>query len=114
MPQVKHTPKRMEVSKSKGLAIEWEDGCRCFYPINLLRAECPCANCREERASPNLLRVIPEVLIPPGALSIQEAKEVGGYALSFRFSDGHSAGIYQFQFLRELCQKAELAENPGA
>ena len=28
---------------------------------------------------------------------------VGRYALRFRWSDGHSTGIYTFEHLRELC-----------
>jgi DUF971 family protein len=28
---------------------------------------------------------------------------VGNYAISIAWSDGHSTGIYRFDFLREIC-----------
>jgi hypothetical protein len=28
---------------------------------------------------------------------------VGNYALAFAWSDGHSTGIYTFEYLRKLC-----------
>ena len=96
-------PTEMEVERDKGLTIVWGDGKRCFYPVVLLRLKCPCATCRDIRQNTDPLRVIDPAQIVPEALSIVDAQEVGNYALSFRFSDGHATGIYDFRYLREIC-----------
>jgi DUF971 family protein len=36
-------------------------------------------------------------------VKILDAAGVGGYAVQFRFSDGHETGIYSFDRLREDC-----------
>jgi DUF971 family protein len=37
-------------------------------------------------------------------LRIEDVSIVGRYALTFRWSDGHDAGIYSFRYLREICE----------
>jgi DUF971 family protein len=32
---------------------------------------------------------------------------VGRYALQFNWADGHSSGIYSWEYLRRMCQCAE-------
>ena len=54
------------------LAIEWNDGHHSIYTWRHLRANCPCAGCREEKAQPpNPLRVLkPAELAPPTPVSM--------------------------------------------
>jgi DUF971 family protein len=42
----------------------------------------------------------------PDALTIGDIEIVGRYALNFRWSDGHSTGIYSFRYLRGLCEES--------
>jgi DUF971 family protein len=35
---------------------------------------------------------------------LDDIELVGGYALSLKWFDGHSSGIYSFKFLRSICQ----------
>ena len=35
------------------------------------------------------------------------AQPVGRYALQFNWQDGHSAGIYSWEYLRRMCQCGE-------
>ena len=42
-----------------------------------------------------------------GPLKLQKADLVGRYALQMYWSDGHSTGIYTFDYLRDLCPCAE-------
>jgi DUF971 family protein len=46
---------------------------------------------------------------PPRPVEPRRIEPVGNYALAIAWSDGHSTGIYRFDFLRELAQ-----ERPGA
>ena len=93
------------LARTAGGAVEivWSDGERTLHTPRQLRAACPCATCREERAQPaprGLLPVLrPEETVP---LTIAGMKPVGQYAYSIEFSDGHSSGIYTLDYLREL------------
>jgi DUF971 family protein len=35
---------------------------------------------------------------------LEDIEPVGGYALSLKWFDGHTSGIYSFKLLRSLCQ----------
>ncbi len=85
------------------LAIDWSDGHHSQYQWKHLRDNCTCATCREERSRPaDPFRILsPSELVPlrPVALT-----PVGHYAYKITWSDGHDAGIYTLETLRELCQ----------
>ena len=85
------------------IEIAWSDGRRSVYTPRLLRDACPCATCRETRATPAPTPLLP-VLAPAETipLAITAMKPVGQYAYSIEFSDGHSSGIYTLDYLREL------------
>jgi DUF971 family protein len=85
------------------LRIEWSDGHISTYTWSHLRANCPCAGCREERAKPpDPFRILkPNELVPLAAVSMPR---VGRYAYKIVWSDGHDTGIYTLEHLRELCQ----------
>lgn len=40
---------------------------------------------------------------PDEELNIERIEPVGGYALQFYWSDGHSTGIYTWEMLRTAC-----------
>lgn len=80
------------------LRIRWRDGAVSDYPPRYLRLCCPCAGCVEEMSGRPLLdpaSVAPDV--HPRAIHY-----VGDYALRFDWSDGHTTGIYPWDYLREL------------
>ena len=85
------------------LVIEWSDGHRGVVAWRHLRENCPCAGCREERAAPlDPLRVLkPSELVP---LKPTKVEPVGYYAYRVTWSDGHDAGLYTLEHLRQLCQ----------
>lgn len=83
------------------LAIRWADGVTSEFTPWLLRTRCPCAGCVDEMTGIRTLS--PESVsrdIYPEAIHY-----VGRYALQFVWSDGHSTGIYPFEFLRELADE---------
>ncbi|MBM3458963.1 MAG: DUF971 domain-containing protein [Armatimonadetes bacterium] len=86
------------------LEVVWGDRHGSRYPLKLLRGECPCASCRTERedAKRNPFHMLgPE--IRPASFELGDVEPVGGYGLRFIWKDGHSTGIYTFDYLREIC-----------
>jgi ATP-binding protein involved in chromosome partitioning len=80
------------------LRIRWEDGAVHEYEPRELRLLCPCAACVDETTGVRTLR--PEMVdqdVYPTAIHY-----VGRYALQCVWSDGHSTGIYTYEYLREL------------
>lgn len=91
--------------EARALVILWQDGHRSTYPFDLLRRECPCAMCDDMRLKQRQdpLAVISGPLLRPGEAEIEDWAPVGRYALNFTWNDGHSTGIYAFDFLRVIC-----------
>ena len=83
------------------LVIKWSDGVEHELMWAELRKNCPCAGCREERANPQPL--LPVIKIEDAQAPTPKLMEpVGRYAYQITWSDGHSSGIYTFEFLREI------------
>ena len=71
--------------------------------LALLRAQCPCASCREQRnAPPDPFRVLSasEAAAVPMLVDIEP---VGRYGLRLVWFDGHNTGIFTYEYLRNLC-----------
>jgi len=92
------------------LIIDWNDGHHSIYTWKHLRANCPCAGCREERGKPaDPLRLLqPSELVPLVPVSMPR---VGRYAYKIVWSDGHDTGLFTLEHLRQLCQCAKC--QPG-
>jgi DUF971 family protein len=87
------------------LRIAWKDGRVAEYEPRELRLLCPCAGCVDEMTGIRTLR--PEMVdagVYPTAIHY-----VGRYALQFVWSDGHSTGIYTFEYLREIAEAQDRA-----
>ena len=83
------------------LAIHWNDGIETYLDLQLLRRACPCAACGgEPDVLGNIMR--PNVSYSENSFELAGFEIVGGYALQPRWADGHSTGIYSFQYLRRL------------
>ncbi len=83
------------------LALSWGDGTESFVSFKKLRESCPCAVCQGE---PDALgRVVkPTVVHTEKSFQLLHLTQIGGYALSATWADGHSSGIYTFTLLRSL------------
>ena len=114
LPREATDPQHVRVRKSEGTGVEidWKDGHTSHWSFAWLRDACPCATCNEEREQEhrqpgepkpkpaNLLPVYKEPLRP---LQVQQ---VGRYAISFEWNDGHHSGIFSWEYLRRMCQCA--------
>lgn len=84
---------------AKELLIVWQDGHRSLYSFPDLRRKCRCAGCVEEWTG--RLRLLPERVSEE--IKPLKIRPVGNYAIRFDWSDGHSTGIYAFEYLRSIC-----------
>jgi DUF971 family protein len=117
MPPVNPKSVKVNITTGTGVDIEWDDGHRTHYAFQWLRDACPCATCTEDRnghkrkagepvqAAPSLLPMYKAPVKPT------EVKPVGRYALNFHWNDGHSSGIYSWDYLREMCQCEECKKS---
>ena len=104
----KPTAVKIHVKSGAGVDITWADGHSSHYDFPYLRDICPCATCNDERAkkenvaSMNLPAspLLPMYKPKPRANS---ATQVGNYAIQINFNDGHSTGIFSYDYLRTQC-----------
>jgi DUF971 family protein len=105
-------PTHISVSKSKGvLVIDWDDNRRCEYPFATLRAACPCAECRGGHSELSGTNSSDDISIPlqsAQASKLERIEVVGNYALQMVWADGHSFGIYPWDYLKALCPEIKL------
>jgi DUF971 family protein len=84
------------------LAIKWDDGAETFIRLEVLRRHCPCAGCKGEMDIMGNLYKNPNAPLSPRAFQLQRIVNVGGYAIQPSWGDGHSSGIFSFDYLRRL------------
>ncbi|HYV32395.1 MAG TPA: DUF971 domain-containing protein [Candidatus Binatia bacterium] len=90
------------------LAVKWDDGSESYIKLEKLRRCCPCAGCKGE---PDLLGKVsnhPERALPPSAFQLLHLSTVGGYAVQPFWADGHSTGLYSFDYLRRVSLTSDL------
>ena len=111
-------PKKIKLAgENHTLAVDWSDGHRSLYPYRYLRDECPCATCTDAHGTgaPRTIPGMSSTSLPmfEKALKPERVELVGRYALQIYWSDGHSTGIYSFDYLRDLCPCARCAAEAG-
>ena len=112
-------PKEIRRLGSNTLKISWFDGLECEIDARTLRLACPCADCQQKRGdtshaqplSPRLpntrkssLRVIEAST--EQQTDLKEIWAIGNYALGTAWGDGHRTGIYTYDLLRTLSNRA--------
>jgi DUF971 family protein len=86
------------------VTIEWSDGHNSVHSNRGLREACPCAMCKGEPPAIGRSMVIPLTVAAPEGVHAERFSMVGRYAISFLWSDGHSTGIYPYDYLLEMCE----------
>lgn len=83
----------------KALDITFDDGFQCTLDYKTLRLNSPSAEVQGHGSGPK-----PPPPIISDDLNIEKAEPVGRYAVRLFFSDGHSSGLYTWDYLRELAE----------
>ena len=91
-------PTDLALDDSGALKIRWDDGGESRFESRWLRARCPCAECVEEWSGK---RVVGEEQVKPDVRP-RGMEQVGNYAIRLDWSDGHSTGIYSWDYLLKL------------
>lgn len=81
---------------SRVLELEFSDGRNFRLPFEYLRVYSPSAEVRGHGPGQEVLQV------GKADVTIEAIEPVGNYALQPRFSDGHSTGIYSWDYLYYL------------
>jgi DUF971 family protein len=84
------------------LAVKWENGEESFIPLETLRRACPCAGCRGEVDVMGNLYKGPPQSLTPRSFQLRQLTPVGGYALQPVWADGHSSGLFAYDYLKQV------------
>lgn len=83
-------------SAEKRLEIDFDDGARFSYPAELLRVESPSAEVQGHGPSQK------QTVGGKRDVGIVRLEPVGNYAVRIVFDDGHSTGLFSWQYLYGL------------
>lgn len=86
------------------LAVKWDDGFESFVRLEAMRRHCPCAGCKGEIDVLGQLHKGPDRPLTPAAFQLVRLDRVGGYAIQPVWADGHSSGIFSFDYLRRVAE----------
>lgn len=85
----------------KKITLRWQDGKEIWVNNFELRLSCRCATCIDEMSGRQILEkkdVIPDI-------KAEEVRPLGNYAVSIKWNDGHSTGIYSYEHIKELAKR---------
>lgn len=85
-------------AKDRMLEITWGPGDIQRLPARVVRTNCACAVCVDERTGQRVL----DVSTIPDDIDILAMSPVGNYAVQIQWSDGHDTGIYSWETLRQI------------
>ena len=103
------TPKPVSLTanrEEKQLVVLWDDDHTSLYTFSLLRAGCPCAECRggHDKMGDTPDPLVFEAALPDSpATRLRNLVPVGSYAITPVWEDGHDYGIFHWNYLRALC-----------
>jgi DUF971 family protein len=94
-------PVNLQVIGSE-LAIKWDDGAESYITLEKMRGHCPCAGCGGEKDIMGNVYKAPEKPLTPKSFQVTRFTTIGGYAVQPTWADGHSTGLYSYEYLRQL------------
>ncbi|MBU1098910.1 MAG: DUF971 domain-containing protein [Bacteroidetes bacterium] len=96
-------PLKIVVQDNK-LQIRWDDQSISIIPLDYLRGKCPCADCGAEREK-HSSSYFP--IFTSEQISIEKISMVGHYAITIKWKDGHSTGVYEYNYLVNISKTKE-------
>ncbi len=88
-------------SKSRVLELGYEDGSNYRLSFEMLRVESPSAEVKGHGPGQETLQLGKQ------DVQIDSLEPVGNYGIKPTFSDGHSTGIFSWDYLHRLCQNQD-------
>ena len=85
------------------LAIKWDDGAESFITLEKLREWCPCAGCKGEMDVMGKVHKGPDIPMTPQSFELVGMSTIGGYAIKPTWADGHSTGMFAWDYLKRVC-----------
>ena len=105
----KPVPVEIKQSGVRELRIVWSDGQVHDFDVVELRRSCRCANCVDELTGAQILH--PTQVGEDGRP--QTIRQVGNYAFQVNWTDGHTSGIFTFDYLRQLAEVTNAPSGPA-
>jgi len=106
-----YIPTGITLNKTEGyLEVTWNDGLVSQYPLSQLREACPCVECRGGHSNMGLEHAPDDILklVPARSYSITGLEPVGNYAIQPAWDDGHTTGIYTWEYLRLISPQKKM------
>ena len=85
------------------LLLQWNDETDNALPLKSIRDNCPCANCAGETDVFGNIYKGPAQIMNEKSYLVSGIQPVGYYAIRPFWKDGHSDGIFSFEYLQKLC-----------
>lgn len=96
-PTPAHTPRRVHYHKqARELELGYSNGDTYRLPVEFLRVYSPSAEVRGHGGDSAVLQVGKK------NVGLENITQAGNYALKLHFDDGHSSGLYSWEYLFEL------------
>jgi Uncharacterized protein conserved in bacteria len=96
------------------LAIKWEDGSESYVSLEKLRRYCPCAGCKGEVDVMGHLHKGLERPLKPESFQLRGITSVGTYAIQPMWGDGHTTGLFSFEYLKQVAESPENSSEQSA
>lgn len=97
------------VRRAQGVEVVFGDGAVHDFPLDELRAWCPCAHCRNAREDGRA-----PFNGDPDRLRLRDAELVGAWGLRLIWDDGHGTGIFPWDELRRWADAGAPAFGPNS
>lgn len=95
------------------IEFTWSDGFKSTIKIEALRDDCPCAHCQKERENKKKAKFNIPMLktFEEGKYILKGLKTVGNYAIRAIWANGHEEGLYDYDYLRDVCERNALNDE---
>lgn len=87
--------------------IKFDDGFDADISAEAIRKNCPCAGCKGEEVLLHKYVPLNNQPLVDESFILEKAEIIGNYAIQFFWKDGHNTGLYNWEYLKEICSKNE-------
>lgn len=104
-------PKKISRPEKNKIKVEWADGFANVMTLEEFRNSCPCADCRNDRKGGKMKIDVMLTTFADGKFELEKLEKVGNYAICPIWKDGHDAGIFTWDYLREVFEEHSKKEQ---